>query len=382
MLKTILMTALCLAVVFAAGGPAHAQNYNLEKMKTIPRYKGLTQEEFEKQTKVIEETPPGDRHLAYSIRFPAGWKKADDSSSIYESGTKEKHALSRRILGKVSKFYGPAQIDATSYFEVRALELDYQISARNWFLNFIISNAYSLEGMEVISDRRVEALYVLNERGTSYVVRAIAEINGPRMVLASYYLPDAHWNEEKAMQEKVVGSFTFLTPEDTKIEATRTYNYLDVLHFDYPANWRLMAPEAYSLEGMDAKLVNSRDDLTVSGEIEIHVVSTEMDTTLSQEVQALRENLKQTGLEIGDLIEVPDDHEFADHVLFSRVEVYRAKARKPGRRIIDHEFWLGIIVEDRYYYIVTMLTPSRNAEFYTWARNTEAFEIVAESMRP
>lgn len=383
MLRIILTAVLCLAATLWGATDARAQNYNLQKLKSIPHYEGLTKEEFEKKTTVFEEKPPGDSHLAYHIRLPSGWKKTEDASITYGGdGAKDQYALSRRILGKVSKYYGPPQIDASSFFEVRALELDYEISARNWFLNYIISNAYSLEGLQVVSDRRVEALYVLNEGGTSYIVRSIAEINGPRMILASYYLPDSHWDEEKAMQEKIVGSFEFNNPEVSKVETTHTYNYLDVLHFDYPATWRLLAPEAYSLEGMTAKIINSPDDHTISGEIELHIVSTEMDTTLAQEVQTLRDNLKQTGLEIGDLIEVPDNYQFGDHIFFNRVEVYRAKAQQPGRRIIDHEFWLAIMVEDRYYYIVTMLTPSRDAEFYTWARNTEAFQIVIESIKP
>lgn len=40
------------------------------------------------------------------------------------------------------------------------------------------------------------------------------------------------------------------------------------------------------------------------------------------------------------------------------------------------------MVEDRYYYIVTMLTPGRKADFYTWALNTETFGSVIQSLMP
>jgi hypothetical protein len=263
---------------------------------------------------------------------------------------------------------------------LRAMELDFDISARNWFLNYILSSGYTLQGMKELSDSRVEALYVLIEDGVSYVVRTIAEINGPRMVLASYYLPDSRWEEERALQEKVVHSFKFLKPETIKIEKARTYSFLDMLRFDYPISWKLLAPNIYSIEGMEARLVNTLDNDTLNGEIEIHIVSTELDTTLAQEVQYLKEDLRATGLGIGDLIEVRDDYNFKEHIFFSRVEVYRATDRK--ERVVGHEYWLAILVEDRYYYIVTMLTPDRTSDFYTWARNMESFQTVIESIRP
>jgi hypothetical protein len=39
------------------------------------------------------------------------------------------------------------------------------------------------------------------------------------------------------------------------------------------------------------------------------------------------------------------------------------------------------MIEDRYYYIVSMITPGRNTEFVRWARNIEAYREVIESFR-
>jgi hypothetical protein len=361
-------------------GHAAAQGLDPDKIKKILHFNTLSDEQFIAQTDLFKDSPQGDKLLAYTIRLPKGWKKGSGERLSEAKGrTGDKNEI-HRILGKVGKYYGPQVVEFPSHIEIEALGLDYDISARNWFLNYILSNGYTLEGMEQINKNRIEGLYVLVQGDTSYVVRTIAQINGPRMVLASYYLPEKQWDAEKAIQEKVVESFQFDRPEQVRAEATHTYPFLDLLRFDYPASWRLLAPNIDSVEGMDARLMNSKDDKIINGEIDLHIVSTGVDTTLAEEVQGLRKNLGAMGLKIGSLIEVPADYNFHKHIYYNRVEVYEVRSK--GSTTNDVELWLAIMVEDRYYYIISMITPGRNKDFLMWARNIESFQTVIETIRP
>ncbi len=355
-----------------------AQMLDIQKIQKIPRFKELTDEKFTAETNAVEEKPKGDKYLAYRLRLPKDWSKVLEDAPPEEEGSGQE--MSRRILGKVNTYFSPANTDILSRFEVRALELEHDISARNWFLNYVLVNGYTLQGMEEVSNRRVEALYVLLEKDIPYIVRTVAEINGSRIVLASYYMPDMRWEAEKAIQEKIVGSFKFIKPERIRIESARTFAFLDILRFDYPVSWRLSAPNIYSTDVMDAKLVSSPDDKILDGEISVHIISTELDTTLAQEVQNLKGDITDTGLAIGKLIEVPTNYKFHNHIYFSRVEVYQANDKL--KKVEEHEYWLAIMAEDRYYYIVTMVTPSRGSNFYIWVRNSGAFQTVIESLRP
>jgi hypothetical protein len=399
--------ALCaLAIPQArADGVKPVQMFDISKIKQAPHFPLLSQDDFEKVTDLFEDDPQDDKHLAYQVHLPKGWKKLqetqighedDDGDYYYDASkmirTRKKTAndmadsgnmLSRRILGKIAKYYSPnTGVEVPSRFEIRAIELDHEITTKNWFLNFIMTNSYSLEGMEEISDSKVEGLYILVENGVSYVVRTDAQINGNRMVLMSYYVPDSRWQVERNMQEQCLSSFRFTNPEKVLIEKTKPFSYLDLLTFEYPSSWKLIVPNIYSVEGMDARLLNSSDNTTLNGEIQIHIVSSEMDTTLAQEVQYLKDELKKEGLRVGDLIEaVPEGtYKFDNQISFNRVETYKVDAKK--QRIREHEYWLAVLVEDRYYYFISMLTPSRDDDFYLWARNTEAFQIVIQSMKP
>ena len=200
------------------------------------------------------------------------------------------------------------------------------------------------------------------------------------MVLAMYYVPENRWQAEKVLQANSLASFRFLTPETVKVEETRTYAFLDLLRFDYPASWRLLAPNIYSIEAMDAKIVSSQGDSILDGEVDVHVVSTELDTTLAEQVKTVQKSVEDKGLVIGRLIEQPDDYKIQDDIYFSRIEIYQANDK--DKQLLDYEYWIGVLMEDRYFYIITMLTPSRNTDFYLWARNSEAFKTVVQSLRP
>lgn len=374
-----------IAVLICAVWPAHAQLSYVSNIKELPSYLNeMKEEDFMLKTNEIEEKPKGDRYLAFHVRLPKNWirsgGKAEENAVTSEtSGIK----LSRRILGRVIKYYSvPSSLIPPSRFEIQALNLDRQITAKNWFLGYALTNGYTLQGMKVIDNDRIEAQYVLIDNAVSYVVRTIAIINGPRMVLISYFVPENQWPKERAMQEYVLKSFEFFNKEQSNLEVTRTFAFLDLLRFDYPASWRLVSPNLASIETMDAKLIKAKDNQSLIGEISLRIISTELETSLPQEINYLKANIHSMGLDVGDLIETINTFKYKPQVNFARVEVYKAVANDSNANLREHEYWLAIMAEDRYYYIVTMITPSRATDFYNWAQNIESFQMVVETLRP
>lgn len=366
------ISALGLFTIGVGAGPANAQMLDMAKVATLPNF-DIPANEFMSQTEAFQDTPFGNKYLAYKVRLPKGWVKKETNIS----NTMD---LSKKLLGEIGGYYGPAHHGGRSTFEIQASELDYEITAQNWFMNYIFSRGYTLQGLQKISDKRIEVLYVVLEKDQSSVVRAVVEVNGSRIVMAMYSVPEAQWNTERAFQSTVLKSFQFISPEPIRVEEKRTYAFLDLLRFDYPKSWRLLAPNIFSIEAMDAKIVNAQEDSVLNGEVDIHVVSTEVDTTLSEEIKTVQKSLETKGLMIGTLIEQPQDIKVQDHIYFSRIEVYQANDK--DKELVDYEYWIGVLMEDRYFYIVTMLTPARNTDFAVWARNAEAFKTVVESLRP
>lgn len=398
MFKKIYFIPAFLVSLIVCIGMAEAQKINVAKADKMPRYDTYTKEKFEAESDLYQEMPYGDKYLEFSIRLPKGWSKGSEGWKALENGEKDKDAdkgevLSTgkaaavsgggsRILGKLRKYFGSDLVGIPSYIDISAVDLEFDLSARNWLINYVQARGLTLEALEEISDTRAEALYIIFDKDTSYVVRTAAEINGSRVVLVSYYLPEVRWNDERAVQEKVISSFNFKKPDKTKVEVTRTYSFLEMLRFDYPSTWRLLAPNINTVDTMEARLINSGINETLNGEISFHIISTEIDTTLAQEVNDIKDDIVDMGFDIGDMIEVMEDYKFnTSYLFFNRVEVYKIPPKKKAR-LRAHELWLAVMAEDRYYIIITLISPSREDDFFNWSRNISTFQRVIESVRP
>jgi hypothetical protein len=396
----------------------NAQGFDPSAIKEIPSYKEHhSYDEFVADAKMFTEVPFGDKYLAYEVMLPRGWLKSEDKldnkGTVDDGAAPPETRLNRRLLGEVARYYKPGGLKASPRLEISALELEHEITARNWFLHHVFKNGYTLQGMRVVSERRVEGMYVYLSRGSlAYKVRMVAEINGPRVILAAHYQPERDirselrlmifheggasvpkqrrieiqnklmqgYYKELAQQEYAMESFEFLNPEMAQVELSRNYRFLDLLQFEYPSSWRLVNPEIYDITEMSAYLMSTQDEETLIGEIKIAVISTELDTDIPTEISYIKEDVAKRGLELNYLIGVVEDYTVYDHVFFHRAEAYNLQSIK--EKILDHEFWVCVMVEDRYYYFVTMITPGRDVDFYNWARNTEAFEKVIETIRP
>jgi len=377
------IVVLLLALTFAPL-PAFAQqeHFDMGKLQAIPDYGDeISNEEFQAKSELYEEHPYGDRFIAFRVRLPKGWfELGTDLEPMKKMGEKAPEKPSERILGRVSKYYGPGRIDELTRFEIHAQSLEHEVTAKTWFMQEVLTRGYILEGLTVISNKRVEAQYVTVEKDTSFIVRAAIEINGSRIVIAAYYVPNPHWEEERAFQQRAIQSFHFLNPEKGLIEPIRRHSFLDLLSFAYPASWRLVAPQVFSVDGMQAMLVYSIDSQTMSGEIHISVLAADQQEALQDELSFLKQELTNRGLTLDKMIEVKNDYKKPDHVKYNHTEIYRAVDE--SEKVVDHEYWVAILEEDRYFYLVTMLTPARDREYFTWARNAEAFQTVVESFEP
>ncbi|MCB9989218.1 MAG: hypothetical protein H6868_07815 [Rhodospirillales bacterium] len=365
--------------------PSYAQSIDPDKIEGIPRFDELSDEEFNDNTLWIEESPKKNAYLAYKIRLPYDWERSELSQEkggfADDSLTQDRSSdfVSRSILGLIAKYNGPSNFGVRSYIEVRAKELTRIISARNWFIHFVLTNGYSLEGMEMLSENRVEGLYVQIINDVSYAVRVICELNGNQVVLMSYYMPVSRIKDEKALQEKIVGSFHFIDPEKPEVALTRTYSFMGVVHFDYPYSLRLPAPKVYSFSEMELQLINAANNNKSSfTEIDIHIMAHDKVQSLAEEVLLLKQRMEKEKIKIGDMREVYKRYEVGENIDFHRVEVYNAEGM--GKKIVPHEYWIAILRDSTYFYIISMLTTGRTSDFYTWAQNVEALGVIFKTI--
>lgn len=354
-----------------------AQTFDIIRLVPMPTIPVLLQSYFEARTTLREETPGGDSHLSYSVRLPTDWEKSTDAGL-------RNYVLNTSVAGEVARYYGPPQGDKRSMFTVKALQLDYEISVRNWFINYVLTNGYTLQGFLQTSEDKVEALYVLVEGEQSYVVRASFQLNGRRMILAEYYVPYDLWHQEKSMQQSSIASFKLLSFDKSVVEILDTYNFLDLIEFQYPISWSLRASAIRSIDQMGVTLVNASKSGQMNGIIDIGVMSSDIIGMKEDEIsdkisEKMTKGIKsRTGFDIGNKIEDVTGYRFSPKIEKARIQAFEAK--EDTEKLVSYEIWVALLSEENYKYYITMVTPSRKDEFFTWARNIKTFQRVAESI--
>ncbi len=372
---TILLIG-CLALP----GAAFAVGINTSKIPKTKQYAPEPQEKFEARTKEFRnEKPFGDENLSYSLRLPEGWSDGSREGDVPKEGDAE---LSRSVPDILGRYVSPAKNFARSVITVEAQYLGSEISAQNWFVNLILKSGVSLTGLREISPHEAEALYVQLQGDETSVVRARVLIDGPRVILIRYYLPQENYDEDKAEQAQLLAGFRLLAPSGGRIEKEEQYGFLDQSYFNYPGSWTLKEQSILSIERMGAGLVQEtivKNKTVMSGQIKISLVSRLLNTTLAQEVAAFRQGVKIKDYTIGPMIE-EITYNFNPSIKTGKAQVYKLIPNDPVN-MKPYEFVVTVMQGDDYYYITSLITTSREEDFFAWARNMEVMRIVNESMR-
>lgn len=365
-------------VLFVSQG-ADAQKILQDFKKPMPEMTLLPEAEFAAKTTLYEEVPMGEKSFAYKLRLPKDWKSIGDMG--VSTGTS-----SNNVLGEIAKFFGPPRIDgARSFFSMQAINIDYQLTAEQWMLQYLLTSGYNIQGMESKADARAEALYVLIDRDISYIVRAAAVITGKKIILAQYYLPIEYWEEEKVQQSQAVSSFSLVTPNKEYIETIVKYHFLDLAEISYPESWELRAPPLRSLDSMSVELLNvageqSLGNVSLDGKIDIKLVSLFSSESLISEKKVLMQEFEASGLVLGEELEKRTDFKFVEDFKAPVIEVYYATDSK--NNLMAYELWVATMQAGDYYYLLTLLTPARDEDYFIWSRNTQTFKLVSSMIEP
>jgi len=354
--------------------PSIAAGVDLKAIKPLTPIPFAPEAEFEAQTRRVEGIPFGDPALSYELRIPKDWTvEVEPPDQPSESGQ-----ISNHILGFVARYVSPPRLSRRSTITVETQNMTYEISARNWFVNQILQKGFTLNALTEMSSREVEAIYIEIVDDTAYAVRVRVIFNGPRAILVRYSVPQEDFQKERTIQAQILASFRPMKPESRGIENRNTHNFLDQSFFDYPASWTLNAPQVLSIERLKALLFTPVEGQKPNGQINLHITSKLLGTTLAEEVQLFKSKMDIPRFKLGKIIEtIPLS--FDKTISFGAVEVYEMLPQPVT--MMHYELAIAVMEGEDYYYIVSLLTPAREEEFYLWSRNMEAFRIIAQSVR-
>ena len=369
-------------VLFVFAGNTYAQSIVQQLKKPMPEFEKEDVAAFNKKSSLHSDVPFNDQFLEYSVRLPKNWAQPKSSAIGNLS-------LSNKVLGEVERYYGPVRIGERSYFSLKAVELEYQLTAEQWFILFVLENGYTLEGMEVVDGTRVNTVYVLVDKGQSYVVNAAAIVNGTRIVFAQYVTPAEEWEKERSDAYHVVQSFDLKNVDTSYVEKMTPYQFLDIAELEYPESWQLIARPLRSAEEMSVELLNVKKDRSynyfnrkqiLKGKMEIHLIANYVVDDIDEVIREFIQKSSINQLVIGSEVEEYDDFVLDEQMELVEVKAYEAVDQTQS--IVNYEFWLAVMQAGEHFYFVTLLTPSRDADYYNWARNSQTLRVVVENIVP
>jgi len=379
--KYILFLALFVAV--SVGGvspqPAFAQKMLEDFLKPMPEIDLMDKETFDKSSTLYKETPAGDEALSYELRLPKKWTKQENKALAG-------FAVSNKLLGEVERFYGPVRIGERSYFSIKTVELDYKLTAEQWLVLYMLENGYTIEGIRTLSNNRVEVIYVFAEHNVTYIASAVAQITGSIVVFSQYVVPSDAWEEEKSVSLRVIESFKLDTIDDGFVEPMTPYRFLDVAELMYPNSWELKAKPLRSADKMSISLLNVEAQNKYSskrilkGKMEAHLLTEYIVDDIDEDIDNFIQEMSVDQLRIQDTIEEFDDFTVDENMEVVEIKAYEAIDKQHA--VKAYEYWLAVMYSGEYYYFVTLLTPSRDEDYYSWARNTQTFRVLVENIQP
>lgn len=371
----LFLTFLFFSTVFLSSHSQANIGIDLDKIKPLTEVEYLPEEKFNEMTRMEEVTPYGDEFLSFKVRLPNDW--SENLAELSEQ-TKTEARPTQNVLGTVARYFSPPNQHLRSFFELEVAELTYEIGARNWFINYVISKGFTLEQVGAEGDRSVEAIYVEVKGDITYIVRVKCIINGPRMVIAHYYLPMELYNEERVQQAQVIKSFELTNIHKVGVEKLDIYGFLDQSFFEYPVSWKLSAPYVKSIDRMRAMLFHSTRIGKLDGQINLYLANRMTETNRAKEIEYYKTKLDIENYELGGFLEQPK-FDFHPDMHFGITQVYAMEPQTQD--MIDYELWVSLTEGKEYIYVTSLLTPARTAEFYTWARNVEAYKLLLRGLR-
>jgi hypothetical protein len=365
---------------FVAVSPANAFT-GKSKIAPLSSEVHTSKADFESKSDLIRVVPLDDKTLSYRIRLPKGWVKLNNDVVDSNAGT--------GILRQVSGYTSPPRIERRSLFRVSIIDLDSLITVDDWFISYMLEMGFSIEGMKIKSPRLVDAQYTVFEDGEPYVVRAVVTISGSRIVLAEYLVHDEVYQAEKDQQIWAMAGFALEDPLKTVPIAMKTFNFVDIAKFDYPANWAIQSPEVTDITRMEASVLNGgsvkqgevvSNNNELLGRIDVSLVSKDQGLTLGDEINLLKEGLKKRNYKLGKYLENVEEKGINPLISSSRIDVYEVEG--VSKKLAGYEYWVGVLESKSRYYLVRLTTVSRAENFKVWAQNVETYKVLLRSLGP
>ncbi len=333
------------------------------------------EDSFQTVAKSFHKIPFNDPQLEFSMLLPKDWTSEETLQSD-ATGT-----LNRELVSEIAHFSSPVINTMRAAVILQSIKLEREISAESWLKNYIVTGGYDLQDKIVaVDDRKATANCVITSDGKSSYVQMLVQINGSNAVVVRFESPMYLKDSMAFLAKRSLDSFRFILATDHSIEVQKTFSFADVVKFSYPESWGPNNLDVKDSRSMSMQLYSKGEGGHIQGLIRFVVVKRSADTSLKKEVEDLKKYFDGVlKLDFKKLVS-SDKAPTSSRFLFSRYEVYQVASKKEESPS-NQEIRLVALGDKDWYVFAFLLTPADSENFYTWASNTQSFDMIVKSLK-
>ncbi|MBU6474817.1 MAG: hypothetical protein KGQ70_02520 [Alphaproteobacteria bacterium] len=340
-------------------------------------YPVQNEQSFENVAKVFHKIPFNNPELEYSILLPKDWQSKDAIQSAPLGN------LGHEIISEVARYQSPVINTMTAVVVIQSIQLDHEITAKDWLRNYVYSNSCTMQGkMTAAGDKRAEANCITTTNGNVLYTHALAAINGNNLLLVEFQTPLYLTGPLEFLAKKALDSFKFILVTARPIENQKVFSFANAVKFSYPASWTPNALDIGDNNSMSMQLFNESKGKgkkkQINGMIRFVVIRRDSETSLRKAAFKLKDYFNNfLGLDFKKLVS-SQRPPAASRFVFARDEIYQVSTKNATTH--DQEVRLVTLGSKSWYVFAFLLTPEADDNFYTWACNTRAFDMVVKSI--
>ncbi|MDA1015133.1 MAG: hypothetical protein O3A00_11860 [Planctomycetota bacterium] len=337
--------------------------------KDLPIGKEFTEDDLQREFFVINDQPYSNPALSYRILIPKRWGVDRIRAPSPELSTS--HLKPLAVFGSEDKDGNTLQI------QIQAVELVREVRAADWIRQYAVSTERRMRDLKDLSTHFADSLMTFEIQRIEYTARSSATIHGNMLFFVMCLSPSAHYVEVESQFGLAISSFRVTNPMPGNVEEQTTIEMGEFCTFHCPQSWDIESRD--EIAGMHlADLASRTEDGDLCGAIRIKTI--ESDGEADQSEMSLTERAwvecEESGVTIGSelgrpLIQLDGDRFHVVNFVISEATLVTNAARQ--------EVWICELHGQHHKCVLSMLTPSRQGEFFYWAVNRRAFEIVLSS---
>ena len=339
----------------------------------LPVGRGFTPEELAERFVVVEATPYENPSLGFRTMVLKDWKH-----DVVTAETPDLNAVHLKPLGV---FFGQPEGGSAPYIQVQAILLRKSITAANWLRWIALSTDRHLLQLVELSPVFADTLVEFAVDGVPFKGRAAARIDRNRVFYVFAFGPAAVYRDYAETFGVAVSSFKLLDVDPSaNIESLQPMNGPGSLRFAYPASWRPLVKDQVPPGRQAVDLYNFDDEDNLNGLIRLKSLEKGRGDDSDTLLRTLKEEFSEAGLSLGTQLHVasmPIEESGVDRFINGRYLFFAASIRETG---LAQELWASLFEDESFYYGVALLTPAKENQFYVWAINSRAYQLILGSL--